>query len=131
MSGERTMICVVCPIGCRLQLEAAEGVSPMVRGNRCKRGIGYAESELTDPRRVLTSVVRIEREANGVAASNGHPPAMLPCKSTAPVPKGLIPGILADLRKLRVLVPIREGDIILANPRDCGCDIVATRTMEE
>jgi CxxC motif-containing protein len=131
MIEERTMICVVCPIGCRLSVEPVEGGSPMVSGNRCKRGIGYAESELTDPRRVLTSVVRIDRPARNASEPNIPSPAMLPCKSAAPVSKGLISGILSDLRILRVRPPIREGVIIMANPRECGCDIVATRNVEE
>ena len=51
------MVCIVCPNGCRLQVEkTSDGVN--VRGARCKRGEIFAVTELTCPTRSVTSSVR-------------------------------------------------------------------------
>ena len=51
------MVCIVCPNGCRLQVEkTSDGVN--VRGARCKRGENFAVTELTCPTRSVTSSVR-------------------------------------------------------------------------
>ena len=45
----KKLICISCPIGCRLTAVREEGSGEWsVSGNRCPRGRVYAQNELTD-----------------------------------------------------------------------------------
>lgn len=130
MSGERSMICIVCPVGCRLSVRPSDAGSkdpPQVSGNRCQRGIAYAEAELKHPVRSLSAIVRIRRDN---PAPEGAP-SMAPCKSSAPLPKEAIPGLLSTLRTVRIKPPIKAGDVFLKDPCGIGIDIVATRDIQK
>ena len=57
---ERKLICVQCPIGCHLTVTYDGVHEPVVTGNTCKNGEIYGKSEVTDPRRTLTTSVRVK-----------------------------------------------------------------------
>lgn len=114
-----SMICVTCPRGCRMELARDEEGQLQVRGNFCKRGIAYAKNELTDPRRMVASTVRI---ADGVHR-------VLPVATTDPIPKGQIEALMALLNETVTEAPVRMGDVIVANALGCGIDVVASRSM--
>ena len=43
-----TLTCINCPIGCQLTVtEGRAGRNLRIEGNLCKRGITYAQAELT------------------------------------------------------------------------------------
>ena len=114
----REMICIVCPKGCRLQVEIASALSPQpsaIHGALCKRGVAYATEEITAPTRMVTTLVQV--------ASRRAP---LPVKTAAPVPKHKIFDILAATHATRATPPVRIGDVILPDVCDTGVDIVAT-----
>ena len=50
------MVCIMCPLGCEMEVEQTNS-EILVSGNNCIRGKNYAVSELTEPQRVLTSVI--------------------------------------------------------------------------
>ena len=52
------LTCIVCPKGCRLNVDEENGF--LVTGYGCPRGKEYGHKELTAPTRTLTSIVRIE-----------------------------------------------------------------------
>ena len=56
----KTLTCITCPMGCELTAELNGGVVTAVTGNTCPRGAVYAKEELTEPKRMLTSTVRID-----------------------------------------------------------------------
>lgn len=112
------LICIVCPNGCHLTVEKTiEGLS--VTGNKCSRGEQYGKDEFTDPKRVITAVVR----TTSVACPT------VPVKSSAPVKKGLITDILRKTYTLEVTLPVKRGDICLANCDGDGAAMVFTRTV--
>ena len=55
----RHYVCVNCPVGCDLEVTVTDGVATQVSGNACKRGIAYGLDEATDPKRTVTSLVRV------------------------------------------------------------------------
>ena len=57
---ERELTCIVCPMGCKLKAEISDGKVISVTGNTCPRGEKYAQSEITNPMRVITTTVRTE-----------------------------------------------------------------------
>ena len=46
---ERKLTCIICPLGCPLTVELADGKVVKVTGNTCKRGEAYANNECTNP----------------------------------------------------------------------------------
>jgi CxxC motif-containing protein len=113
------MICIVCPVGCRLKAERMEGGSVHVTGNTCPKGAKYAVEEMTNPVRTVTTSVPV---------SGGHM-ALLSVKTRGPVPKGSIAAVLKELRGLKLAAPVKVGDVVLANAAGTGVDIVATRSI--
>ncbi|MCD6427188.1 MAG: DUF1667 domain-containing protein, partial [Caldisericaceae bacterium] len=72
--------CIVCPIGCEIDVKLNNGKIISVSGNKCPRGKEFVLQEIKNPLRVLTTTVRIE---------NGEY-AMLPVRTDRPVPKSKI-----------------------------------------
>ena len=56
---KRELTCISCPMGCQMTVSVGKG-EIKVTGNTCKRGEIYAKKEVTDPRRVVTSSIRVK-----------------------------------------------------------------------
>lgn len=112
------MICILCPIGCRLKVIEEDG-EIKVTGNACPRGIKYGISELTNPTRMVTSSVWID----------GGDLPLVSIKTKSPIPRNKIEEVLKLLENLVLKSPIQIGDIIIENVADTGVDIVATRNI--
>ena len=53
------LICIGCPLGCPLEVEMEGNEVLTVSGNTCKNGEKYARKELTNPTRIVPSLVRV------------------------------------------------------------------------
>lgn len=115
------LTCIVCPIGCRLTVDRNDDGSLDVSGNRCKRGVAYAEEEFRDPRRMVT----------GTCAVSGASICRLPVKSSRSVPVDEIAPFLNAMYDLRVDAPVKRGQIVAADLAGTGVDLVATMTAEK
>jgi len=115
----REMICIVCPVGCRLQVDERPDGEIIVMGNGCNRGVPYAKKELTNPTRVITSTVKIK----------GGIHKRLPVKTSTDIPKGLNFDVMKELEGIEVESPIKVGTVLIKNVLGTGADIVATRNM--
>ncbi len=113
----KELVCIVCPRGCRLQVDEQNGFS--VTGNACPRGALYGREELTHPTRVVTSTVAVE---GGI-----HP--RCPVKTTAPIPKSEVFRAVAALDGIVLQAPIRCGQVVVPNVRGTGADFIAVRDM--
>lgn len=113
------LICIGCPLGCPLEVEmnGAEVVS--VKGNTCKNGEKYAQKELTNPTRIVTSTVRVQ----------GGTLAMVSVKTESDIPKGKIFDCVRELQAVDVKAPVAIGDVILPNVAGTGVAIVATKNV--
>ena len=60
MAETRVMNCIMCPMGCEMTVTVENGKVIDVKGNTCPRGAKYANDEVTAPKRMLTTTVRIE-----------------------------------------------------------------------
>ena len=114
------VICVTCPKGCTLEV-TKDGETVVSVLNGCKRGHEYAKQELTDPRRMVASSVRI---SGGI-----HP--LLPVYTSAPFPKPRIPELLKALREVEVSAPVRLEQPILENALGTGINVLASREMKK
>ena len=109
---KKSIICINCPRGCRLEISGENG-NWQISGNLCPRGAAYATQEATDPRRMVTAAV---------PAQPGMPCAAV--RSSAPLPVAMIPELLNTLYKMRLSEPARRGDVLLANWKDSGVDVI-------
>ena len=112
------MICINCPRGCELDVEKAEDGTVTVSGNACPRGENYGHSELVNPTRMVTGLVRV--------AGMRKP---LPVKTKTAIPKGKIDAVLFALHQTTVQLPVKIGDVIIQNVAETGVDVVATANM--
>jgi CxxC motif-containing protein len=111
-------VCIVCPNGCRLNV-AITAKGAVVTGNKCPKGEAYGREEATDPRRVVTAVVR--------TASAKWP--CVPVRTDRAVPKKLIPRLLKTLYAMQVKVPVRRGETLVRDFHKTGANVVFTRTV--
>lgn len=59
---QREMVCINCPKGCMLTVTKEEDGTITVTGNTCRRGEEYGRTELTSPKRIVTSTIPIKGE---------------------------------------------------------------------
>ena len=91
MSIERRIICTSCPVGCFMIVTEENGKIVSISGSSCPRGEEYAKVELTDPRRVFASTIRVE---GGVLS-------VCPVRSKEPVPKDKILDITKAVARVK------------------------------
>ncbi|MEE9307816.1 MAG: DUF1667 domain-containing protein [Spirochaetia bacterium] len=118
---ERKMVCISCPLGCRLTVTWEDENDIAVKGNKCAKGESYAQEEILAPKRVVTATVRA---ATGSARR-------LPVKTNLPMLKGYIPALLNRIYKLELRPPIVRGQVLLKNIEGTGVDLVATRNLKK
>ena len=118
MCNVANITCIVCPMGCPLQVTKLDN-GYKVEGNTCKRGEKYGVEELTNPRRVITTTVRL----------NGSYLNLLPVKTEDSVPKGMMFEIMQELDKITVNAPINVGDVIVENILGTGVNIVSAKAV--
>lgn len=112
----KELVCVACPLGCGISVELDDGKVVSVTGNTCPRGKAYAETECTNPTRMITSTVRV----------NGGRLAMVPVKTSVPIPKGAMFDVMKEINKVRVDAPVMVGQVLIKNVLGTGADIIAT-----
>lgn len=113
------IICVACPKGCRLEARRENG-EILVANAGCKRGKEYAIGEITDPRRMVASTVRVK---HGI-----HP--LIPVYTQSPFPKGLINDLLAEIRRVQIEAPVKVGQVIIKDALNTGIDVLASRDIK-
>ena len=117
MSDAREMVCIACPIGCRLTV--TPGTQTIVTGNRCPKGDAYGKEEVLSPRRVVTAVVRTD--------SARYP--YISVRTDKPLPRGLITALLEELETKLVHLPAARGAALVRDFEGSGVDVVLTRTL--
>lgn len=115
----RELTCVSCPVGCTLRVELSDGKVQKVEGNRCPRGEAYAREEVTDPKRILATSVKV---------LNGDYP-LVSVRTDRPIPKRLIPEAMRVLRALCVEAPVGIGQVLLPDLLQTGAQVIATRAV--
>ncbi len=117
---KRELICIGCPLGCMITVEMENGEVKSVTGNTCKRGDVYARKEVTNPTRIVTSIVNVD----------GGTIPMVSVKTKSDIPKGKIFDCTKALKGIVVHAPVHIGDVILADVAGTGVDVIATKNVE-
>lgn len=119
MTETKEFTCIRCPLGCNVVATLEDGRIVSITGNTCPRGAEYVTNELTDPRRIVTSLVKV----------TGGERSVVPVKTKTDIPKGKIFDCLEEIKKVTVKAPVTIGDVVLPNVCDTGVDIVATANI--
>ncbi len=106
--------CIVCPLGCSVEVELESGRIVGIRGNACPRGEEWAREELLSPKRTVITVLPVSNSIFPVVS----------VKTLQKVPKSMIPRLMNYLASIKLDAPVRAGDVV-AKFEDV--DIVATR----
>lgn len=112
------MICINCPLGCELDVSMENG-TVKVSGNTCRRGEIYAENEMKDPKRTVTTTAKVE---NGGAV-------VVPVKTDRDIAKGLMFEVINVINQYTFNAPIHTGDILIENILGTDVNIIATGTV--
>jgi CxxC motif-containing protein len=114
----KELLCITCPNGCRLRVEERGGAIT-VTGNRCKRGAAFAETEIRNPVRTLTTTV--------ATVFSGCP--VLPVRTAGEIPKGRIRDVMNLINSITVSEPLGTGEVVAENVLGLGVNIIATSDM--
>ncbi len=112
----KELTCIVCPRGCRLTIDDELNVT----GNFCPRGAQYAKDELTNPKRMITSFVRVKNRKDTVCS----------VKTSCSVPKGKIFDVMNEIAKVGVDAPTHIGDVVIKDVLGTGADIIITKNID-
>ena len=117
---KRILTCIGCPMGCQLEVTLEKGAFASVTGNTCKNGARYAQKEVTDPRRIVTTTVRVEGSRENACT--------VPCKTAQDVPKNLIFAVMEDAAVVAT-APVHIGDVLKENAGGTGVSLIATKNV--
>lgn len=112
---KKNLTCIVCPMGCPLEVTIEDNKVISVSGNTCKRGEDYAVSECTNPVRTVTTTIKT---TEGVC---------VPVKTNKPIPKCEMMKLVNLIANTKISLPINIGDVIISDVY--GADVVATKTV--
>ncbi len=109
------LTCVECPMGCKITVTEKGGVKEFL-GYGCPRGKLYAENEVVDPKRVITSTVKTKCGK------------VVPVKTDRPVSKKDMFKIMEVINLAVCTLPVKTGDIIISDV--FGCNIISAKTVK-
>jgi len=111
----REMYCITCPNGCHLRV-AGQGHDIAVEGHKCDRGITFAEAEMNNPTRSLTTTVRTRFP--------GIP--VLPVRTDGEIPKDKIMDAMYELNEVVIADELDCGAVVLENVAGTGINVILT-----
>lgn len=115
--GPAELVCIACPIGCRMSVAAQPDGVVTVTGNRCPRGDVYGREEVSAPRRMVTAVV-----------PTGFPDfPFAPVRTDRPLARAMVAPLLERLYSCTVGLPLRQGDVLIEDFH--GVRVLVTRTL--
>ena len=116
---KRHFVCVVCPIGCEIDVVHDGSKIISMEGNKCEKSEEFVAQELIEPMRILTTTVRIQ----------GSRWPVVPVRTDKAVPKRLFPRIMRQLRRIKLQAPVNILDLVVKDVLHTGANIISTRTM--
>jgi len=110
-----TMYCITCPSGCELIITGS-GADMIVLGNKCKKGLEFAENETTNPTRTLTTTVR--------TMFPGVP--VLSVRTDGEIPKAKLMTAMQELSQIVIEEELGCGDTVLEDVAETGVRVIVT-----
>jgi CxxC motif-containing protein len=92
-----------------------------INGHACNIGVSHGINEIKNPRRTVTTSVRVD---------TGEAYFMLPVKTLPDIPKDKIFDCVAEVKKLNITRSVAIGDVLIENVLNTGSNVVATRNVK-
>ena len=105
--------CIMCPVGCSLNVQKDKSGKIVVSGNNCPRGAIYGEREVTNPERMVTTIKKYKS-------------GTISLKLSKPISKNLIEKCLIEIEALKEPKKIEIGEILIHNVCKTDCDVIVT-----
>jgi len=115
------VVCILCPVGCRIVVETKDGEVVSVDNAGCERGEDYSLQEIRSPVRDFFTTIRV---------ADGKIP-LVSVRSTEPIPKDMLMPCAAELARRIIQAPVKVGDTIVENLMNLGVDIIATKDVDK
>jgi CxxC motif-containing protein len=113
--------CIVCPTGCSIKVIGKDENNVEFEGYHCKRGLEYAEQEFREPKRILTTTMKVD---------NGTLP-LIPVRTDKPLLKEKLKDVLKIIAQKQTKAPIKMGDVLIEDILEMGINIIASRNLEK
>ena len=110
----RKLTCIGCPMGCQIEAVVENGEAVSVSGNTCEIGRKYAEQEIREPKRMVTTTA---------LTADGVP---VPVKTKEAVPKDSIFKVMEAIKAAEVRPPVSTGDVLIEDAAGTGIAVVFT-----
>jgi CxxC motif-containing protein len=117
----RMMICIMCPLGCRMEIQVEKEEIRQIQGNECKEGVQYAKKEIFFPGRVLTTTIK---------TANPDIP-LLPVRSDREIPKGRLIDCMKEIAKHKVMGPVKIGETVIRDILGLGINMNACHPISK
>ena len=111
---KRNLTCINCPLGCQITVDFEGNTVNEIVGNRCPRGKAFAEKEVTNPERTVTSTVRCEDGS------------LIAVRTSKAIPKALMFDVMAEINKAVAPLGVKMGQVIIENILGTGANVIAT-----
>lgn len=115
----RELTCINCPLGCLLTVTMDGDEIKEISGYTCPRGKAYAEKEVTNPTRIVTSTVRV---VDGTRER-------VSCKTASDIPKDMIFDVMKAINAASAEAPVVIGEVLISDVAGTGADVVATANV--
>ena len=117
MIKETEIICIMCPLACRVTVTIGDEDDILsVANNLCKEGEKYTIAECKFPGRILTTTILTE----------GSSRRLLPVRTRGPIPKERLIEVMHSLFQISSKPPIKLGQVIVPDIMKTGVDVIAT-----
>ena len=120
MKEETSIVCIMCPLGCRVLVNMEGGEVSSIQGYACVNGKEYAEEEILSPARTIMSVVK---------CTKGDFPTVS-VKTSGSIPKEKIYSVRKSIADVEVEAPVEVGEKVIEDVCGLDIDVVSTRRVK-
>ena len=105
------LVCIRCPRGCNLNITKKSNGQIIVTGNSCPRGEEYGKQEITQPKRTITTIQKIDFGTVSLVTSKA-------------IDKNLYFDVLKKIKNTKVKPNPQVGDVFIKNIFKTKVDII-------
>jgi len=116
---KKEITCIICPNSCGIAIEMEGNEIKSIAGESCKKGLAYARQEIRDPRRTVTTLVKVK----------GGDLPLVSVRTTKPIPKDKIFTAMAEIKKMEIEAPVNINQVIIPNVANLDAKIIATKNV--
>jgi len=111
----KKLYCITCPAGCLLSVTDTDS-EIVVEGNKCERGVEFANHEMSNPTRTLTTTVRTRFP--------GVP--VISVRTDGEIPRDMLMDAMKELSEVVIETELGVGDIVYEDILNTGVNVIIT-----